>query len=81
MEPPLHPGDFVREDVVAPLAISVAEAARRAGVEPGYLEDLLACRVAVNLEAAAGLAALAGNSVGFWMGLQAEYDRANPPGP
>ena len=71
MGPAIHPGEFVREDVAGPLGIAAPEAARLAGMDPGEMDELLACRLAVGADAAAGLAAPAENTASRRIGVPA----------
>ena len=49
---PSHPGAFIRDEVIAPLDLSVTEAARILGVRRATLSDLLNGKVALSPEMA-----------------------------
>ena len=49
---PSHPGAFIRDEVIAPLGLSVTEAARILGVRRATLSDLLNGKVALSPEMA-----------------------------
>ncbi len=49
---PSHPGAFIRDEVIAPLGLSVTEAARILGVRRATLSDLLNGNAALSPEMA-----------------------------
>ncbi len=71
---PAHPGELIREEILAPLDLSVAETARRLGVSRKTLSKVLNCRGAVTPEMAIRLEMLFGQSAELWVKIQAAYD-------
>ena len=51
MTPP-HPGAYIRDEVIVPLGLSIAEAARILGVRRATLSDLLNGKIALTPEMA-----------------------------
>jgi len=74
MLPPVHPGDILKEEFLAPLGISVYALAAALRVPRTRLNDIVLGRRSVTAETALRLAKYFGTSADFWMGLQAQYD-------
>jgi addiction module HigA family antidote len=71
---PVHPGEYIREDVLPALQISIEAAAERSGIERSHFEQLIYEHVPVTAEMAFGLSRLAGNGPWLWINLQVAYD-------
>ena len=71
---PVHPGEFLKEDVLPALGITVSEAARQLGVSCQTLHRILAGTHAVTPEMALRLGKFCGNGPGLWLRLQQRYD-------
>ena len=71
-----HPGEFLREDVLPELGLTVTDMAARLLVSRSTLHRVLAGKVAVSPEMALRLGKLCGNGAGIWLRMQAEYDLA-----
>lgn len=71
---PLHPGELLREDIFPALKISKAELAKRLGITPRRLNDLMAERQPINLDLAMRLGAVLGYGPRYWLGLQIQHD-------
>ena len=72
MHNPPHPGEVLRDSVLAEL--SVSEFARRLGVSRVTLSRVVNGRAAVSAEMAIRLAAALGGSPESWLRMQAAYD-------
>jgi len=72
MHNPPHPGEVLRDTVLAEL--SVSEFARRLGVSRVALSRVINGRAAVSAEMALRLAAALGGSAESWLRMQAAYD-------
>lgn len=70
------PGSIIREQVLAPLGLSLQEAAGAFDVQPEFLAEVLGGRVGITPELAKGLERAGFSTAHFWMALQAEYDRS-----
>ncbi len=73
---PSHPGEILRDDVLAELDISKAEFARKLGISRQSLYDILSEKQSVTAEMAVRLGKLLGNGAAFWLNLQRNYDLA-----
>ncbi|MCY4113018.1 MAG: HigA family addiction module antitoxin [Chloroflexi bacterium] len=76
MKNPPHPGLSVRFDCLAPLDLSVTEAARRLGVSRKQLSDVVNGRSGISPEMAIRLDKAFGGGAAAWYQLQASYDLA-----
>jgi addiction module HigA family antidote len=76
MKNPPHPGLSVRHDCLAPLGLSVTEAARRLGVSRKQLSDVVNGHAGISPEMAIRLDKAFGGGADTWFRLQAAYDLA-----
>ena len=76
MKNPPHPGLSVRYDCLEPLGLSVAEAARKLGVDYEELSDIVNGRTGISPEMAIRLDKAFGGSAITWYRMQAAYDLA-----
>jgi antitoxin HigA-1 len=72
--PPVHPGEILREEFLAPLGLSAYALAKAAGVPRTRMERLAREEVQVTADTALRLARVLRTTPGFWMNLQARYD-------
>lgn len=71
---PPHPGAILRRQCLAPLGLSVTEAAKGLGITRQALSDLLNGKAGVSVEMAIRLAKAFGSSPETWLALQTAYD-------
>jgi addiction module HigA family antidote len=76
MKNPPHPGLSVRHDCLAPLGLSVTEAARALGVTRQTLNNLVNGKSGISAEMAIRLDNAFGGGAETWLRLQAVYDLA-----
>ncbi len=69
-----HPGEYVREDCIEPLGLSITAAARALGVSRKHLSDLVNCKPGISPEMAIRLSKVFGGEARSWYLLQAEYE-------
>ena len=72
--PPIHPGEILREDILPALKLSVSETARRLGISRQQLHRVLACTHPITTEMALRIGKFAGNGPGLWLRMQQAYD-------
>lgn len=72
--PPMHPGEFLREDVFPALGRSKSEVARLLGISRPTLYDILEERQPVTPAMALRLGKLCGNGPTLWLNLQRDFD-------
>ena len=72
--PPVHPGEILLEDFMKPLGISQNALARGLGVPPVTINKIVHGKRAVTTETAFRLARFFGNTPGFWLNLQKDYE-------
>ena len=76
MKNPPHPGELLREDVLAPLGLSVKEAAQRLGMSRVALSRVLNGRAAISPDLAVRLERAGVSTARAWLMMQANYDLA-----
>jgi addiction module HigA family antidote len=76
MKNPPHPGELLREDVLAPLGIEVTDAAQRLGMSRTTLSRVINGRAGISPDLALRLERAGVSTARFWMTLQANYELA-----
>jgi len=76
MKNPTHPGEVLREDVVAGLGLTVKEVAERLGMSRTALSRVLNCRAALSPDLALRLEQAGVSTADTWLTLQLNYDLA-----
>jgi antitoxin HigA-1 len=72
--PPLHPGEVLRHEFLAPLGLTAHALALALRVPPNRITAILAGERAVTAETALRLARHFGASPEFWLNLQKAYE-------
>jgi addiction module HigA family antidote len=72
--PAIHPGEFLREDILPETGLSITAAAKALGVSRQMLHDILAERRPLSAVMCLKVSRLFGSSPEMWMRLQAAYD-------
>jgi addiction module HigA family antidote len=76
MKNPPHPGEIIRDLCIAPLGLTVTQAAQGLGVARKTLSQLLNGRAGISPEMAVRLSKAFGRSPESWLELQSQYDLA-----
>jgi addiction module HigA family antidote len=71
---PIHPGEILREEFLAPLQMSAHALSQAIRVPATRVNDIVNGKRGVTADTALRLARYFGNSPDFWMNLQAAYD-------
>jgi addiction module HigA family antidote len=71
---PLHPGEVLSEEFLAPLNISQHQLAIAMRVAQQKINDIVRGKRSITPDTAMRLAAALGTTAEFWLGLQQEYD-------
>jgi len=71
---PPHPGEVLREDVIASLGRSVSEAADRLAMSRVALSRVLNCKAGISPDLAVRLEQAGASTAQAWMAMQANYD-------
>ena len=74
MHNPPHPGEVLRELYLAPLKLTVTDAAGRLGVSRKALSELLNGRSGISPEMAVRLSIAFGTTPHVWMNMQVNHD-------
>lgn len=72
--PPVHPGEILREDLMAPLSLSINRLARDLHVPVNRMSEIVNGRRGISADTALRLARYFGSSAEFWLNLQSSYD-------
>ncbi len=72
--PPVHPGEILSEEFLRPMNITQYRLAKSIGVDARRVHAIIHGQRAITAETALLLSRFFGNSAGFWMGLQTQYD-------
>ncbi len=70
--PPIHPGEVLREEFMKSYGLSQNQLARRLGVPPRRINEIVLEKRGITADTALRLARFFGTTV--WTGLQADYD-------
>jgi len=71
---PSHPGEFIREEILAELDLSVTAAAEILGVRRATLSDLVNCHAALSPEMALRIEKAFGVNMDMLLRMQAWFD-------
>lgn len=72
--PPVHPGEILREELMAPLGLSINKLARDLCVPVTRMSEIVNARRSVTADTALRLARYFGMTAEFWVNLQGAYD-------
>ena len=76
---PIHPGEVLREDYLAPLGLSVNALSIALGVPATRIHEIVKERRAISADTAARLAKYFGGDAASWLVMQANYDLKTLP--
>lgn len=76
MKNPPHPGELLREDVIAELGLTVTEAAERLSMSRVALSRVLNCKAAISPDLAIRLERAGVSTARVWLAMQVNYDLA-----
>jgi addiction module HigA family antidote len=71
---PIHPGEVLMEDFLAPLGLSQYRLAQDLSVPPRRINEIVHGKRAITADTALRLARYFGTSEQFWLNLQSRYD-------
>src|SRR6266403_4306541 len=71
---PVHPGEILHEEFMAPLGLSMNKVAMASRVPVTRIADIVNERRGVTADTALRFARYFDNSAAFWMNLQTRYD-------
>jgi addiction module HigA family antidote len=71
---PIHPGEILLEEFMAPFGVSQYEVAKVIGVSPRRINEIVHGKRAITADTALRLARAFDVSDSFWINLQARYD-------
>jgi addiction module HigA family antidote len=71
---PVHPGEVLLEEFLAPMGLSQNRVAIDIGVHARRINEIVLGKRSVTADTALRLARYFGTTPQFWLGLQADYD-------
>lgn len=71
---PVHPGEVLREDYLAPLSMSANALAKRLHIPASRINDIVLERRGITADTALRLAHFFGGDAQSWLNLQTMYD-------
>jgi addiction module HigA family antidote len=74
VHPPMHPGEILREEFLAPLELSPYALAKAIGVPRTRIERIAREEMGISADTALRLARYFGTSPEFWANLQQRFD-------
>ena len=72
--PPIHPGEIIREEFLAPLGMSAHELALALRVPATRINDIVNERRGITADTALRLSRYFGTTSRFWMNMQASFE-------
>jgi addiction module HigA family antidote len=72
--PPIHPGEILAEEYLAPLGVTQHRLAVAIGVPPRRINEIVHGKRRISADTALRLARFFGTTERFWMNLQVRYD-------
>lgn len=72
---PVHPGEILREDFLAPLGLSEYRVAKDIGVPPRRINEIVKGKRAVTVDTALRLERYFGWPAEVWLNLQSHHDQ------
>lgn len=74
-QPPIHPGEVLKEDFLVPLGLSEYRVAKDIGVPPRRINEIVHGKRALTVDTALRLERYFPWPAEVWINLQAHYDR------
>lgn len=74
VNPPIHPGEMLREEFMAPLGLSAGKLAKALGVPRSRIERLVREETGLSMDTAVRLATYFRMSEGYWTSMQRAYE-------
>jgi addiction module HigA family antidote len=72
--PPIHPGEILQEEFLAPMGISQYRLAKDTSVPPRRINEIVRGQRSVSADTSLRLARYFGTSEKFWINLQSRFD-------
>ena len=72
--PNIHPGEILFEEFLKPFKISAYKLSKDIGIPQTRTSEILKGKRRITADTALRLSYYFGNSAGFWLGLQVDYD-------
>ncbi len=70
----IHPGEVLLEEFLKPMKISAYRLSKDIGIPQTRISQIIKGKRRITADTALRLSSYFGNSAGFWLGLQNDYD-------
>ena len=74
VNPPIHPGEMLREEFMVPLGLTAGKVAKAIGVPRTRIERVVREETGLSVDTAVRLARYFKMSEGFWINMQTHYE-------
>jgi antitoxin HigA-1 len=74
VDPPVHPGEVLRQEWLEPLSMNPNQLAKALGVDRQSIYEIVAGERGISADMALRLARWSGVRPAFWLGLQVDHD-------
>ncbi len=74
VDPPVHPGEVLKQEWLEPLGLNPGGLARALGVDRQAVYEIVGGKRGISADMALRLARWSGMRAGFWIGLQTDHD-------
>lgn len=74
VDPPVHPGEVLRQEWLEPLGMNPNQLAKALGVDRQSIYEIVAGERGISADMALRLARWSGVRPAFWLGLQVDHD-------
>jgi antitoxin HigA-1 len=72
--PNIHPGEILNEEFLQPLRITAYRLAKETGIPQTRISEIINKKRRITADTALRFSKFFGNSPGFWLGLQNDFD-------
>lgn len=70
----IHPGEILKEEFLKPMGITAYRLSKSIGIPQTRTSQIIKGKRGISVDTALRLAKFFGNSVGFWLGIQNDYE-------
>ena len=74
---PIHPGEVLQEDFLAPMNISAYKLAKETFIDQTRISEIIRGRRSISIDTALRFSKFFGTSPEFWINIQTQYDMEN----
>ena len=72
--PNIHPGEILNEEFLKPMGITAYRLSKETNIPPTRVSQIIKKKRGISVDTALRFSRFFGNSVEFWVGIQAEFE-------